>query len=273
MKNYNETLKKIENIEELKTLVTNVNDDIADNIEHIFDISILYKVIENINKTNEIIFSKSFVNILLNDRVSAFNDLVKNPSFTVYSLIINDNNTIEIKESKRLFKFSNLEKCYQTTKSTETDKNGKPILNKSVTIFGALRFYGLCATFIRNCLKSNFTIDENCMYNISNVVIDDKHKFSAEDGKAFASNSNNSLEKQLNILVKFMGYDVKMLKKDVAILKLYAQKLTQDKDNAHTTVKEINTIKFADKIFSLVCSRLANKDVAITLTNDKKSDD
>lgn len=270
MTNYNELLKNAQTIEEVKEIVEKINDDISDNAEFVLTESKLTEKIKGINMENEIIFSRSFVYKLRIDRKTAFQSLLTNPCFDVYSVKIEDNGTYTINESTRIFKFSHLEKTLQGFDENR-DKNGKIIYDTTKTIFSALRFYGLCRCFIRNLQKSNFEIDGEG-YNLEKVKIGDKQIFTADDGKCFASNSNNALEKQLNILVKFMEYDVKMLKRDLPILKIKAQKIKQDKKNANFSVNAILTdnavLNFANVIFGLVTTRMQGKDVEVITKKD-----
>ena len=278
MKNYNELLKKSINIEEVKKVVELLNADIRDNNNDFnFDFVSLKNVVDNINETNKNDFTKHFCYEMSKDRQNAFVELLASPCFDTYSIKIEDNGTYTIKDNTRLFSFVNLEKGYRTFKSTDNDKNGKPILNKSVTIFDALRFYGLMSVFIRNLQKSNFEIDKDNSYNLENVMVDNEKVFADIDGKIFASNSNNMLEKQLNVIVKFFGYDVQMLKKDLPILKIKAQKIKQDKQNANFSINAIiddnSVLKFADVVFGVITTRINGKDIDIitkkpTIQND-----
>lgn len=267
MKNYNEIIKNSTNIEEVKKAVADFNNDIADNVESKLDESILKKAIDTINKQYEKAFANAFCVLLDTDRKTAYLDLIANPSFKKVVYKVSENGAITIEDKKAVFKFATLEKQYQTLHSIENDKDGKPILNKKVSVFGAMRFYGLCESFIRNMLISNFTVDNEKAVDLSRVKIADKTIFTTDDGKAFASNSNNALEKQLNILVKFFDIEVKMLKKDLPILKLSAQKVKKDTSNK-SSIKETNVLKFADVMFSVVTSRYNNEDIKV-ITNDK----
>lgn len=267
MKNYNEILSN-ENIkiEEVRTLVDEINENIVDNVKIDFDVMTLKSTLDKFNEQNKIAFARKFVYALKSDRVKAFNDLLAIPYYNTYGVKIEDNKTITIKDNTSLFSFVTLEKTLQGF-DEKRDKNGHIMLDKGVTVFGALRFYGLMSLFIRNLQKSNFEIDKECNVKLDNVVVDNEKIFVDVDGKIFASNSNNSLEKQLNVIVKFFGYDVQMLKKDLPILKIKAQKIKQDKKNAKFSVNAIindNTIlKFVDVIFGVIASRINNEDIEI----------
>lgn len=267
MKNYNEIIKNSTNIEEVKKAVTDFNNDLADNVDCKLDENKLKLALDFINKQYEKAFSNAFCSLLDTDRKTAYLDLIANPSFKKFVCKIAENGTITIEEKKAVFKFATLEKQYQLNHSIENDNDGKPILNKKVSVFGAKRFYGLCESFIRNMLISNITVDEEKVVNLSRVKIADKTIFNENDGKAFSSNSNNALEKQLNILVKFFDIDVKMLKKDLPILKLSAQRVKKDTCNK-SSIKETNVLKFADTLFSVVTSRYSNENTKV-ITNDK----
>ena len=276
MKNYNTIIKTNTTLEEIKKTVENFNNDLSDNVLCTLEKASIEKALEPINKKLETEFTDKFLITMMTDRKKAFTDLLETPCYTKIVVIENQNKTFKIDDTKTvLFKFSTLEKAYQLSKSKETDKNGKAIPNKSVTIFDALRFYGLMATFIRNLQKSNFEIDEKEGYSLENVIIDEKRQFSEKDGKVFASNSNNALKDQTDILVKFFGYDVHLIKKDLPILKIKAQKLKQDRKNAKFTVNAIiddkMILQFADVIFGVIASRITGKDIDIVTSKPKKT--
>jgi hypothetical protein len=275
MSNFSEMLKRATTITEVKDIVKSLNDAKKDNAEFVFEFKALEDAVSRVNKSNLDAFSNAFSYSVLSDRKKAFADLLETPYFNVYTIDTKKNGTFEIKDGKKLFSFANLEKEYQLVCFTETNpKNGKPMPNKSVTVFDALRFYGLMSVFIRNLQKANFEVDTDKAYNLENVVIDAEKVFAENEGECFASNSNNNLEKQLNIIVKFFGYDVKMLKKDLPILKIKAQKIKQDKSTAKFSVNAViddNTIlKFADVIFGVIASRINGEDITITTTKAKK---
>ena len=270
MKNYNEKITKAENLESLQTVVKAINADILDNVAVSFDMAKLEKAVKDINDTFKKDFAKLFAYQVDKDRKTAFENLLKNPTFTRVTIEENINGTINLDATKKsLFKFADLENAYQLYKSTETDKNGKPIANKAVTVFGALRFYGLCDCFIRNLFATNITIDENHIFDLSMITISDKTIFDKDDGKAFSSTSNNALEKQLNILSRFFALDVKMIKKDLPILRLSAQKIKTEVNTNRSSINEVKTLKFADILFSVITRRYNNENVKV-YTNDKK---
>ena len=274
MKNYAEMLKNITKIEEVKTLIDAINNDIKDNAKFELNFAELEKAIKAINEKNEKAFVDSFLVSFENDRKTALDALLFVPCFDAYSVSIEKDGTYKLTDGKRLFKFAKLEKAFQLLKSKENDKNGKPIPNTGATIFGALRFYGLMMSFIRNLQKTNFEIDENEGYNLENVLLDEKSVFVKSDGDAFKSNSNTALQKQVNIIVKIMGYDVKLIKKDLPVLRLQAQKIRQDKKNAHFSVNAIiddkAVLKFADVIFGVIASRASGKDIEIVTSKPEK---
>lgn len=268
MTNYNEKITKAENLETLKTVLENLNNDILDNVEIVFDVARLEKAVKAINEEYKNNFSLDFAVGVALDRKATFEKLVKTPNYTKVVIVENENGTFTLDDTKKaLFKFADLENYYQTFNSTENDKNGKPIKNKSITIFGALRFYGLCDCFIRNLFTNNLVVDNEKIVNLAKVKIADKNIFTENDGKCFASTSNNALEKQLNILAKFFEIDVKMLKKDLPILKMSVQKIKRDIETNKASINEVKTLKFADILFSVITSRYNNEDVKI-FTND-----
>lgn len=266
MKNYNEIIKNAANFEEMEVIINNINDDILNNVEITFAENTIKNTLDIINADFEKNFFFGVVATLETNRKATFENLIKNPSFNKAVFSINENGTIKFEKKTAIFKFANFEKFYQIYKSEENDKNGKPIANKSVTVFGALRFYGLCDAFIRNMFIGNIASGDTKLVDISKVIIDNETIFEDDNGKTFASGSNSALERQLNCLVKFFGLDVKMLKKDLPILKLSAQKIKRDNDNK-SSINEIKTLKFVDVLFSVITSRYNNEDVKI-FTND-----
>lgn len=273
MKNYNEIITKTENLENLKAVIGEINNDILDNTDFIFDFAKLEKTVKAINDNFKNDFSRNFALAIETDRKSAFENLLKNPNFDKIVIAENENGTFELVIKKSLFKFSDLEKYYQGFKSTETDKNGKTIVNKSATVFGALRFYGLCDAFIRNMFTDNLTIDSEKIYNLEKIKIADKNIFSENDGKCFASNSNNALEKQLNILTRFFEIDVKMLKRDLPILKMSVQKIKRDIETNKASIHETSTLKFADILFSVITTRYKNENIKVFTNNGKEAEE
>lgn len=277
MKNYNEMLKNAKNIEEVKKIVDDINNDIKDNNKDFeFNFAVLTEICKSFTDVNKDNFTDNFCAIAKYDRLKAFNGLLSKPYYIGYSAKFDSqNNLYVVVDVEKLFSFSNLEKGYRKYVA-ELDTNGKPIIDKSITIFDALRFYGLTSVFVRNLQKANFEIDKDNGYNLENVVVDGENIFKDIDGKCFSSNSNNSLEKQLNIIVKFFGYDVQMLKKDLPILKIKAQKIKQDKKNAKFSVNAIiddnSILKFADVIFGVVASRIKGEDIEIITTKPTKED-
>ncbi len=269
MTNYNEKMVNAKNFEEVEAIVKEYNEKMLDNVECRLDEFAVKKAVEKINLNYEKSFTNSFLLAYETDRKVAFEKLLKNPCFNKITFKINDNATFKVEKKTSIFKFATLEKAYQLSKTTETDKNNKKILNKSVTIFGALRFYGVVDAFIRNMLIQNLSTDTENKIEISKVIIDNEPIFEDDNGKTFSSNSNNALEKQLNVIVKFFGLDVKMLKKDLPILKISAQKIKRDNSTNKSSIAEIKTLKFADIIFSVITSRANNEDIKV-FTNDGK---
>lgn len=268
MTNYNEILTTATKngtltLDTIKNIVSNYNSNITDNVDCILNETTFKKALETVNNYYKMVFINGFISALENDRATAFKSLIATPSYKKVVYKLNDNGTYTIDENKTtVFKFADIEKSFQLAKSTETDKNGNKIANKSVTVFGALRFYGLTNAFIRNMFIGNITVDGEKLVDISRVKVDGEALFVDDNGKTFASGSNNALEKQLNILVKFFGLDVKMLKKDLPILKLSAQKIKTDKANK-SAIREVDVLKFVDVMFSVITSRYNNEDVKV----------
>ena len=266
MTNYTEKLANVTNLEELKAVIENINEDIQDNAEFILDINRMNKQVKILNNQYRNEFSARFNRSLLADRKTAFIELVKVPNYDRIVITENENGTYKIEVKSALFRFTDLEDYIQSFNQPR-DVNGRVIKDKNKTVFGALRFYGLCDCFIRNLFSNNLTIDNEKVVNLAKVKIADKTIFDENDGKCFASTSNNALEKQLNVLAKFFELDVKMLKKDLPILKMSAQKIKRDADTNKSSINEVKTLKFADVLFSVITSRYNNEDVKV-YTND-----
>lgn len=270
MKNYNTMLTENTTKSELIEIIDNHKNDVLDNIESELSLEKVVKVVETINKATEKEFYTHFCYTLdLSDRKSAFTELVKTPCFEWLTVEEKDGYFIIKDDKTKLVSFAKLEKAYQVFKSTETDKNGKPIANKSVTIFEALRVYGLVDTFTRNLTLDIIKVD-GIKYDLTRIKISDTTIFTEKDGECFASNSKTALDKQLNIIVKFFGLDVTMRKTDLAIIKQLVLKIRQDKTSAKFSAKEQNTFKMIDIIFGVICSRMANEDVKIEVQNLNK---
>lgn len=278
MENYNAKMLEVKNLNELEAIIEKHKNNILDNVDCRLDEFTVKKAIEKVNNTFASEFTDNFINVFITEPKKAFEMLLETPYYKSVTYTENNNHTFSLKtDNKKLFKFADLEKSYQLLKSEETSpKNGAKIPNKGVTIFGALRFYGCMMTFIRNLQKSVFEIDETNGFKLENVVIDNKKAFDEKDGEVFKSNSQNALEKQLNIIAEFYRYDVKMLKKDLPILKLKAQKLRQNKENAQFTVNAIiddkTVLQFADVVFGVIASRIKGNDVEIITSVPKKAE-
>ena len=270
MTNYNELIKNAVSLDELKSIVDRVNNDKMDNAEMIFSESELISKAEKFTEANKKAFSIAFAVAIDADRIKAFTDLLKNQTYTRITVKKdNDTKKLSIDDTKTaLFRFADLEKEYQTRHAKTTKNDSTPMPNKDVSIFGATRFYGLCDCFIRNLLETNLVIDENKVYNLSKVKIDNQTIFTEKDGECFSSNSNNALEKQLNLLVRFMGLDVKMLKKDLPALRIFAQKVKRD-TTGKTIIRETKTLAFADILFGVITAR-ANGETVKAYTNNGK---
>ena len=270
MTNYNEKIAKAENLGALENIVESLNEDIQNNAEITFDVEKLRAKTALLTTANKNAFSLAFAVAVDTDRKTAFESLLKNPTYKRVTVTENDNGTYSVDDTKTaLFRFSDLESCYQLLKSTETDNAGQPVKNKSVSVFGATRFYGLCDCFIRNLYADNLSIDGEKVYNLAKVKIDNETIFTEKDGECFASNSNNALEKQLNLLVRFMGLDVKMLKKDLAPLKMFAQKVKRD-ISGKAVIRETKTLAFADILFGVITARTNGETVKAYTSNGKE---
>ena len=270
MKNYNEMLNKKEEkitLEILKNVIDLFNNDVKSNIECKLDYATIENCIKALNDEYKKNFVDGFIYALDTDRKATFEKLVNNPNYAKISVKVENNNTYTLKtDGKTLFKFKDLENAYQILHSKETDKNGKPIKNKSVTVFGATIFEDVIKCFIRNLFTENVKVD-GLKINVDKVVINGELPFKDCNGECFKSNTNNKLEEQLNIISKFFNIDVKMLKRDITPLKIYAQNVKRNIDN-ETSIKETDFYKFTDLIFSVVAMRYNNKNVKV-FTSDK----
>lgn len=286
MKNFTKTFENATNFKSVSALVCALNDAILNNEEIAFSETALKNALDFLTTENEKeIYSSTCWKIDKiedeNSRENAFRFLMDNITFFAYSFVKNENGTYVINITKRLIKFAKLEKHYQLLHSKETNKNGKALPNKTVSVFGALRVYGLTDCFIRNCLKSNFEIDEKTNFNLKNVYIDGETIFTEKDGICFSSNSTNALQSQINVIKQFFGFDntYTINKKDIIILKNYAQKISRsinkdnDKKDGYIKVSETKTFDMLDAIFSMLKSRKNNDDIVITYNDGKKATD
>ena len=264
MTNFNEKITTATTKTDIQNIVNEFNENVLNNVENVLDFSALSKKVDKLNENTKNDFINQTVENIINDRKKAFEKLVYYPNFEKCSLSVEDNGKLKFADDgKALFKFAELEKAFQLRHATETDKNGKKIRNKSVTIFGALRFYGLCECFIRHLFNDNVSLNGEIKIDLSKIKIADKTIFSENDGKCFSSNSNNALEKQLNILAKFFDIEVKMLKRDLPALKIVAQKVRRNVTNNRSSIQETNTLNFVDFLFSVITSRYLNENVAL----------
>lgn len=255
-------------LENLKAVVNEYNESLLNNAPLTLDFAKVETFKNAINSIYEKDFIDTFVNLAKQDKAKAINSLLTTFNFKQISVKIEENNTYSIIELDgkgnnlvKLFDFKKLEKAYQLANSTETDKDGKPLPNKTVTIFGALRIYGLTQTFINFLIKENLDTKDLEKYKVKleKIVVGDEKIFDENDNKAFESISNNNLEKQLNILVRLMGFNgVKLLKRDVKVLKMLVLKIKQDKHTAHHKIKDIDTLTFLNHIFSRIKEYLDN---------------
>ena len=246
-------------IENLKAIIEEYNDGILNNAPLTLDFAKVETFKNAINSNYENAFIGDFVALAKKDKKQAINGLLTNFNFKQINVKIEDNNTYSIiekdgKENElvRLFDFKKLEKAYQIAHSTENNEKGDPIPNKAVTIFGALRIVGLTQTFMNFLIKDNLDSKDIDKYKIKleKIVVGEEKIFDENDNKAFESISNNNLEKQLNIIVRLMGFNgVKLLKRDVKVLKMLVLKIKQNKHTAHHTITDIDTIFFTKFLF------------------------
>lgn len=249
-------------IEALKSIVEEYNDSILNNAPKTLDFAKVETFKNAINSIYENAFITDFVTLAKQDKAKAMNSLLTKFNFKQISVKIEENNTYSVieKDGKgnelvKLFDFKKLEKAFQIANSTENDEKGNPKPNKTVTIFGALRIYGLTQTFINFLIKENLDQKDLEKYKVKleNIVVGEEKIFDENDNKAFESISNNNLEKQLNIIVRLMGFnDVKLLKRDVKVLKMLVLKIKQNKHTAHHNIKDIDTLTFTNHIFSRI---------------------
>lgn len=272
MKTFNEKILTLtqENatLEKLQDIIKDYNQAILDNEKvEIIDFSKVENVKSIINANYENTFITHYVLLAKQDKKQAINNLLKSFNFKQIAVKLEENNTISINEldaSKeelvKLFDFSKLEHAFQLANSVETDQKGNAKPNKSVTIFGALRIYGLTVNFINNLIGETIDKKDLDFYKVKleNIVVGDEKIFDENDNRAFIPNdkgtfSNNQLESQLNIIVRLMGFEnVKLLKRDIKILKLLVLKIKQSNKTATHQIKQVNTLKFLNHIFARI---------------------
>ena len=255
-------------LENLKAIVNEYNESLLNNAPLTLDFAKVETFKNAINSIYEKDFIDTFVNLAKQDKAKAINSLLTTFNYPQISVKINDDNTYSVitqdangNDLVKLFDFKKLEKAYQLAHSVETDKNGKPLPNKGVTIFGALRFQGLCQTFMH--FLTTQTLEEKDLekykVKLEKIVVGDEKIFDENDNKAFESISNGNLEKQLNILARLMGFNgVKLLKRDVKVLRLIVLKVKQNARTAHHTIKGIDYLTFANHIFSRIKEYIDN---------------
>ncbi len=222
---------------------------------------------KKLNEKHFSLFCYNFFKMLETDRKTAFENLVENPHYTTAQALKDDGKiTLSINE-KTLFKFSDLEKQYQLSKSESVNKKGQPIPNISKSIFGSLRFYTVVDSFMRNLFLKNVEIDDDKKLDLSRVKLDDVTIFDEKDGTCFSSNKPNDLKKQLNIIVRFMGFEPIMWRDDILPLKLTTQKIKIDKSTLLVSVHEIGKkdknsnkkdnaiLRFTDLMFAVIATR------------------
>lgn len=272
MKTFNEKINALNEtnatLETLQAVINEYNTALLDNEKtEKIDFLAVEKVKNIINANYEKIFIANYVSQAKQDKKTAINSLLTNFNFKQINVKLNENNTISIIELDasedqlvKLFDFSKLEHAFQLANSVETDQKGNAKPNKSVTIFGALRIYGLAVNFINNLTGEIIDKKDQDFYKVKleNVVVGDEKIFDENDNKAFIPNekgtfSNNQLESQLNILVRLMGFEnVKLLKRDIKILKLLVLKIKQSNKTAKHQIKQANTLKFLNHIFARI---------------------
>ena len=272
MKTFNEKLATFNSenatLEKLQDIIKDYNQAILDNEEvEKIDFTKVENVKNLINTNYEKIFIANYVSQAKQDKKTAINSLLTNFNFKQINVQLKEDNAISIIELDasedqlvKLFDFSKLENAFQIEKSVETNQKGEPKPNKGETIFGALRIYGLTVNFINNLTGEIIDKKDQDFYKVKleNVVVGEEKIFDENDNKAFIPNekgtfSNNQLESQLNILVRLMGFEnVKLLKRDIKILKLLVLKIKQSNKTAKHQIKQVNTLKFLNHIFARI---------------------
>lgn len=274
MKNYNTELKNANTPAELKAVINSINTDILDGNAPAFDLAELTKAQTRATDSNKNTFANSFLLAMQTDRQTAFSSLFATPYYMGVS-VKQKGSTYTFNETKRLFRFADLEKAFRLLHSTETDNKGNAKQNTSVTIFDKLRFYGLVSAFLRNLQKDKFDIDGEG-YTLENLVLDGEKKLTKKEGEAFASHSNNALVTQFDAISKFFCCPVHLYKKDLPTLRDKATKIKQDRETAkfsHNAIIDDNAVlAFADVIFGVIASRRCNEDIAVITSKPSKAE-
>lgn len=264
MKNLNENCINVTTLEELKTLVSEYNTLYTSGESVILDLEEVKKPVQKINQAYENAFIFDFIETAKTSKKTAIQSLLTRFNYKQISVKKAENGTLCVVEADaknnelvKLFDFAKLERAFQVAHSTDKDKNGNPIPNKQETIFAQLRIYGLTAIFTQNLL-ANIKFENAFVESLKLEKITDENGkiFDENDNKAFKSNSNNDLEKQLNIIVRLMGFDgVKLFGTDVKIIRQLILKIKQNKQNAKHDIKLVSEFVIWNNIFSRVVER------------------
>ena len=271
MKNTVKTIiENVKTIDGLNEQVNKYNDNIKDNVKNDLSFSDLSIIAENITSENKENHTDSFLTSLANDRKIAFDGLLKNPCYNKVYLVENVDNTIKVENILVINNIVDIEKRYRLVNYKELSKtNGKPIPNKSITIFGVLRFYGLLEKFIENLMLNQ--VENNGEYKTDltriNLV---GTEFTEQDGKCFDGISITALDKQLRVLTKFFGdNEIKTKKKDLVLLRSQVIKMKFDVKNLNCDFSESKTNAFIKVLYKYFVSIYNNHNTQLTNSNGK----
>ena len=261
-------------VQEIEEQLKAYNQSIADNNPIEIDLDQIASTLATESEQAKKDFITNFLNELAQDRAKAFNNYVEQPTCNKYVLAQDSEDNYIVKNVSVFVNLADIEKTYRyneaVRKGNFDEAKGKYIIDKNITIFGAMRLYGLIDQYTRFLVMPSFNellakdkqIVEHKI-DLSRIIIDGKTIFDEEEGKCFATNSKNNLEKQLNIIAKFLqlvdgeGKPLTFKKKHSVFLAMFAKKarITWNTENkqAKGTAKETKALQMLDAF-----CRLAN---------------
>lgn len=195
--------------------MNNLKNQLETLIENGADIEKINASIETANKT---IYNNTCLEIAKSEK--PMETLYTNNSCTVFSF---NENTRILNEREKKIKSKDIEKEYRLVKSKENSaKNGKPLPNKDVTIFGDFKVTCALHSFIKKCnnelTKEVYTFDKK-VYTDKVVTLDFSN----------IMDSKTALDTAINNVLKLVGISATYKKKYNDGLKHFA---TSQKVNA-----------------------------------------
>lgn len=212
------------------------------------------KIQEQLENINKAIYTEHCKKIAIAE--NPFSELYNNDICTIYGF--NPKTRILTEKEKRV-KSNDIEKSFRLLKSEATNKNGKPMVNNNVTIFGDFKIISALQSFIKKCnnevTKEIYTFDKKT-HNDTTLQLDFSN----------IMNSETALDKAINNILKLVNISATYKKKYNDLLKHFE---TKQKINAKgITISDSSIYETMDYIIDCCKDRIT---VKLSYVKEKKN--